>query len=127
MQAGFHTSATALVLHQGRADQTRDHKAELSQLHHHSFCYAAQVRGAERCGCRDCMIDKGRAPQPMSSRCAAIGRPAPCVGSMGSPPRRSQTYDQRMKVETIVSEWQMSVQYLPLSRIGPTALFFTTN
>jgi hypothetical protein len=32
-----------------------------------------------------------------------------------------------MKVETIVSEWQMSVQYLPLSRIGPTALFFTTN
>ena len=55
----------------------------------------------------------------MSSRCAAIGRPVPCVGSMNSPPRRSQTYDQRMKVETIVSEWQMSVQYLPLSTIRP--------
>jgi hypothetical protein len=125
--AGFHRSAAALVLHQGRADQTRDHEAELAQLRRHSFCHAAQVRGAERCGCRDYMIDKGRAPQPMSSRCAAIGRPVPCVGSMSSPPRRSQTYDQRMKVETIVSEWPMSVQYLPLSRIDPAALFFTAN
>jgi hypothetical protein len=127
MRARFHPSVTALVLHQGRADQTRDHEAELSQLRRHSFCHAAQVRGAERCGCRDCMIDKGRAPQPMSSRCAAIGRPVPCVGSMSSPPRSSQTYDQPMKVETIVSEWPMSVQYLPLSGIGPAALFFTTN
>ena len=63
----------------------------------------------------------------MSSRCAAIGRPEPYVGSMSSPPRRSQTYDQPMKVETIVSEWPMSVQYLPLSGIGPAALFFTAN
>jgi hypothetical protein len=63
----------------------------------------------------------------MSSRCAAIGRPVPCVGSMNSPPRRSHTYDQRVKVATIVTEWQMSVLYLSLSRIGPTALFFTTN
>ena len=125
--ASFHPSATALVLHQGRADQTRDHEAELSQLRRHSFCHAAQVRGAERCGCRDCMIDKGGAPRPMSSRCAAIGGPVPCIGSMSSRPRSSQTYDQRMKVRTIVSEWQMSVQYLPLSRIGPAALFFMAN
>ena len=62
--AGFHPSATAVVLHQGCADQTRDHEAELAQLRHHSFCHAAQVRGAKRCGCRDYMIDKGRAPQP---------------------------------------------------------------
>jgi hypothetical protein len=38
---------------------------------------------------------------------------------------------QRMKVESIVSEWPMAVQFLPfllpLSRIGPDVLFFTVD
>ena len=35
--AGFHPSAAALVLHQGRADPTCDHEAELARLRRHSF------------------------------------------------------------------------------------------
>ena len=57
-----------------------------------------------RLHCRDCMIDKGRAPPPMSSRYAAIWRPVPCCRSMNSRPPRSQTCDQRMTVRSIVSE-----------------------